>query len=227
MRFEINRALLAEARNALRQYDGLRWILGGSGSGKTTVCQALAAQYALPVYDMDAYIYGAYHSRFTPDRHPVNSAWAAEPDGFAWLLGMSWNEFDSFHRAAQVEYLDLLCEELRADSADPRLLIDGGVWHPALLAQAVPASQLVCLANPQQTSRQVWEETGGRLEMKSFTDSMTEPERAWRKFLDFDGRITQTLLDESKQQGVRIFSRADTDSVEEFAARVWLALDMI
>jgi shikimate kinase len=44
----------------------LYWILGGAGSGKTSICQHLSTQFGLPVYDMDAHIYGTYHSRFSP-----------------------------------------------------------------------------------------------------------------------------------------------------------------
>ena len=86
MRFVIDHALLARAQEKLSGRT-LLWIVGGAGSGKTTVCQALSARLGLSVYDMDAHIYGSYHGRFNPARHPVNTAWSAAPDGLAWLLG--------------------------------------------------------------------------------------------------------------------------------------------
>jgi uridine kinase len=108
MQFNINKILLAQARTALSRRDSLYWILGGAGSGKTTVSQALSAKMGIPVYDMDAHIYGTYHNRFTPERHPVNTAWSSAPDGLAWLLDLSWEEFNQFNQAAVPEYLDLL-----------------------------------------------------------------------------------------------------------------------
>ena len=72
MRFPVNSDLLAHARDVLSGREKLFWIVGGAGSGKTTICSLLSKRYALPVYDMDAHIYGSYHTRFTPERHPVN-----------------------------------------------------------------------------------------------------------------------------------------------------------
>ena len=111
-RFVVNEALLAAAKAKFANRPRVYWLVGGSGSGKTTLCQALAQQYNLPIYDMDAHIYGEYHGRFSPSRHPVNSQWAAAPNGLAWLLEMSWAEFDAFNQAAVPEYLDLLAEDL-------------------------------------------------------------------------------------------------------------------
>ena len=82
---------------------------------------------------MDARIYGSYHGRFSPTRHPANTAWASAPDGLAWLLGLTWDEFDSFNRAALPEYLDLLAEDLDAIELKGALLVDGGLCTPGLL----------------------------------------------------------------------------------------------
>ena len=115
MPFPINSDLIVQAREVLSSRERLFWIVGGAGSGKTTICSILSERYALPVYDMDAHIYGTYHSRFTPERHPVNTAWSTSENGLAWLLSMSWDEFNNFNQAALPEYLDLLAEDL-ADS---------------------------------------------------------------------------------------------------------------
>jgi hypothetical protein len=112
MRFNINTDLLHEAHAALNDRGNLYWIVGGSGSGKTTISQALAAKFDMYLYDMDAYIYGGYHGRFTPERHPVNTAWTSAENGLAWLLSMSWDEFNNFNQAALPEYVDLLTADL-------------------------------------------------------------------------------------------------------------------
>ncbi len=58
MPFIINHDLLTRSRAALFRRDRLYWVVGGAGSGKTTICEALSAKFELPVYDMDAHIYG-------------------------------------------------------------------------------------------------------------------------------------------------------------------------
>lgn len=61
MPFILNHDLLTQSRAALGRRDRLYWVVGGAGSSKTTTCRALSAKFELPVHDMDAHIYGAYH----------------------------------------------------------------------------------------------------------------------------------------------------------------------
>jgi len=224
MPFIINGDLLTQARAALFRRDRLYWVVGGAGSGKTTICEALSAKFDVPVYDMDAHIYGAYHGRFTQERHPVNSAWSSTRDGLAWLLDMSWGEFDSFNQAALPEYLDLLAEDLEATNPNASILIDGGICNPAILAQAIPTHKIVCLARPERTSAEIWNETDERKGMKEAVYQLAKPEEVWRKFLEFDGRITRTILKECQENDIEVCPRGETESVDEFAERVAHAL---
>lgn len=219
-RFVINEALLETAKTKLANRPRTFWVVGGAGSGKTTICQALARQYNLPLYDMDAHIYGEYHGRFSPSRHPVNSEWAAAANGLAWLLAMSWAKFDAFNKAAVPEYLDLLADDLAKLPANAGLLIDGGIVNTAVAAQAFPANQMVCLSRPNLSSSEVWQETPARLEMKAMFADLPDPENMWQKFLEFDEQINQTILRESQTANIPICVRSETDSVELLANRV-------
>jgi hypothetical protein len=160
---------------------------------------------------MDAQIYGAYHGRFTPDRHPVNYAWSTAPDGLAWLLDMSWDEFAQFNRAALPEYLDLLSEDLDTTDVNASLLLDGGITNPALLAHVIPPPQIVGLASPTRASAHA---------MKEAIYHLAQPEEAWRKFLEFDDRITSTILKECQEHHIAVCSRDEGESVDQFADRV-------
>jgi hypothetical protein len=226
MRFTIDTELLTRARTALSGWNRLYWIIGGAGSGKTTVCRSLSASYGIPVYDMDAHVYGAYHGRFTRERHPVNTAWATAQDGLAWLLAMSWEEFDSFNQAALPEYLDLLAEDLAATDPGAGVVIDGGICNPALVAQAIPARQIVCLANPEQTSAEIWQGSDERNAMKEMIFQLPQPEEAWHTFLEFDTRITRTILKESHESHISVCSRDSAATIDEFAAAVAHVLGM-
>ena len=220
MPFIINKDLLEHSRAALSRRDRFYWVVGGAGSGKTTICNAFSAKFELPVYDMDAHIYGAYHGRFTQERHPVNKAWASARDGLAWLLDMSWDEFDSFNQAALPEYLDLLTEDLEAASPNASVIIDGGIFNVAILTQAISTHQIVCLVIPERSSAEIWNETDERKGMKEAVYQLAKPEKAWRKFLEFDDRITRTILKESRENNVAVCERDEPESVDEFADRV-------
>lgn len=220
MQFSINYDLLTKARMALAGRDKLYWLVGGAGSGKTTICQALAAKYDMPIYDMDAQIYGAYHGRFNPTKHPANTAWAASSNGLAWLLDMTWPEFNSFNQAALPEYLNLLVEDLATTASNDSLLVDGGICNPSLLSQAIPACQIVCLAGPEQSTQEIWEGSEARLGMKEFVYQLPQPEEAWQKFLYFDEQITATIIKESQEGGISVCARNGGEAVQEFAERV-------
>jgi len=220
MHCPINSDPLAQAGAALSGREGLYWVIGGAGSGKTTVCRVLSARLGIPVYDMDAHIYGAYHGRFTHERHPVNWAWSAAPNALAWLLDMSWDEFDSFNRAALPEYLDLLAQDLGATEGCAGMLIDGGISNPALIAQVISARQMVCLAAPEGSSARAWKGDDERRSMKQAVDQLPHPEEAWRKFLEFDERITATILRECIESHIPVCPRDETASAEELAERV-------
>ncbi len=227
MPFSVDANLLAHARAALWQREGLFWIVGGAGSGKTTVGEILSARLEMLVYDMDARVYGSFHARFSPERHPVNTAWTRSPDGLAWLLGMSWAEFDAFNLAAFPEYVDLLREDLLAMAPDARLLVDGGICNPSLVAQVIPARRIVCLSRPGRSSEDVWTKTAERASMKDELGQLANPEEAWSTFLEFDGLITSTILRECEASGITVCARSETESAEETATRVAGALGLL
>jgi len=224
MQYTINQDLLSQSRATLSEWDNLYWVVGGAGSGKTTICGALAASHGIPVYDMDAHIYGAYHGRFTEARHPANKAWSSSENGLAWLLDMSWEAFDNFNRAALPEYLDLLAEDLQNIKPDEGLLIDGGICNPAIIAQVMPTGRIVCLAMPERPSSEIWQESGERRAMKEMIYQLPNPEEAWRRFLEFDGRITGTILKECQENNIPVCSRGTAETVDLFAQRVAGAL---
>ncbi len=173
---------------------------------------------------MDAQIYGEYHGRFTPNRHPVNTAWATTENGLAWLLNMSWEAFDNFNQAALPEYLDLLIEDIEAADFNTPLLIDGGICNPALVAQVMPPRQLVGLARPGRSSAEIWAENDERKMMQEMIYQLPNPERLWQNFLNADGQITKTILRECQESGITVCSRNEAESVAAFADKVAHAL---
>ena len=64
----------------------------------------------------------------------------------AFLLNMTWAQFDSYNRTAQTECLDLLADELAELPTNRPLLVDGGITHPSLLVQCLSAEKIVCLS---------------------------------------------------------------------------------
>lgn len=220
MHFTVDTGLLAAARRVLAARHRLYWIAGGTGSGKTAVCQSLSARFNLPVYGMDVHRYGAYHGRFTPERHPAQTAWAGAANGLAWLLALSWAEFDSFNRAALAEYVDLLAEELAAQPRAAGRLVDGGICKPTLLAEVIPPRPIVDWAVPGSSSIEVWERNAERAAMKQRDVQLPAGERGRQQFLARDEGRTQTILAECSATGTSICTRRTAEPLPEVAGCV-------
>jgi hypothetical protein len=219
MSFEVDDTLLQSARGRLSSVE-LTWIVGGAGSGKSTVCRALERR-GHRVIDLDGMIYGTFHGRFDPSRHPANVAWTSAASSLGFLLSMSWAEFDAFHRAALVEYLDLLAGDLQSISGP--IVLDGGAWHPSVLVRAIPSERVVCIVAPHLTSTAVWE-ADGRLQMREYMNGMPNADAVWMTFLEYDSLITRTVSRESEEAGVRVLTRHEHTTPDELADQVIVAI---
>jgi hypothetical protein len=222
----VNEALLADARRVLAGHGGLRFVLGGAGTGKSTVCAALAVRRGLEILDMDARLYGSWHGRFDPARHPANHAWSTAADPLAWQVAMEPGAFLAFHETATAEALDLLADELRgADPARP-LVVDGGFGSVAVVARVVPASSIVCLALPPDLIATVWtgdEERRGFLDVVAGIEGQKDP---MGRFLALDAAMSARMVADAHAAGVAVIERQGDEPVTLTAARVAEVLDL-
>lgn len=219
-RFPIDGPLLNRARQALCHRRRLFWILGGACSGKTTLSAYLTKKKGISGYDMDAHIFGEYMPRYSRLDHPVSREWFDQPNALEWILSLSWEEFDSLNAATNVEYLDLFAQDVCQMDADRVLIVDGGIAHPALLAQVLDHAQLVCLTRTASDSRRAWETDENRAEMKQSVLALPDGEAAWRKFLYFDQCLTETLLRECQENHIKMVKFDPTVPVAEIASLV-------
>jgi hypothetical protein len=224
--WSVDDALLRRAREALEGREDVFWLLGAAGAGKTTVSGELCERFDFARYDMDAHIYGAYHRRFTRERHPANTAWAEAPSSLRFLLGMPWEEFDAFHRAAGAEYLDLFVDELRTREDTRPLLVDGGLWHPSLLTPLFDPMHVVCLQLEGRRAARVWSPDGDRGDMHEMVTRAADTEDAWRRFLEADDAIARVLREECEEHGVPILRRRSGSTPGAVADEVARALGL-
>ena len=213
-----NQELLQRAGEILADFDQIYWVLGGAASGKSTVCQAISKQTGVPVYDMDAHIYGAYMGCYDETRHPASLAWFTAVSPLTYILSLSSTEFDNLNRAANVEYLDLFAEDMRQNPPQGPLLVDGGLTHPSVLAQVLGVDQIVCLAVETAVSHHTWNHAPERAEMKQSVLSLPDGAAAWEKFLAFDRQINDTMIAESRTAGITIVERTATTSVDSLTS---------
>jgi hypothetical protein len=214
------RQLIDAARSALWSRTHLRWLIGGSGSGKSTVAQAIGARTGILVYDMDAAVFGG-RFRFDPLCHPATTAWFTADNPLHWMLSQPWAEFDALYRAANAETLDLLADDL-AGRPDEPLLIDGGITHPSVLTQVIPAARIICLERDEAQRAAEWHTSPTRTPMRDEILALPDGAALWRRFLEYDRQMTETIGRESRACGIQILRWDEGDTVEQVGERVWI-----
>lgn len=218
--FTINQNLLSKAQNSLKGRDNIYWIIGGSCSGKSTISQAIAEKTGITLYDMDAHIYGSYISQYTLERHPANKTWLSAPNPLAWQLDLSLEDFDAFNRTANIEHFDLFTNDPEIIETQHPILVDGGITHPSLLAKIIPPENIFCLDTSREDRVNTWENAEERAQMKEWVFALSEPQAKWKKFLECDEWITQTIISECRENNIEVIVRDEQTSVEDLAQQV-------
>ncbi len=224
--FAINHTLVEKARAVLWQRHRLYWLIGGSCAGKSTICRALSARYDLPVYDMDEHIYGSYMGAYSAQRHPASTSWFSAPNPLQWIMGLTWQEFDALTCAADAEVLDLLADDLATFDPQAPLLIDGGVWHASILAQALSPERIACIDTTEQERVRTWQQAEDRAEMRGWMSQLPNPTEMWAKFLEHDRLVAQTIATESRENAIAIFVRDEHPTPDDLARRIALHIGL-
>ena len=218
----LSQPLIDSARAVLSSRSNPRWLIGGSASGKSTIARALGARTGIAVYDMDEAVFGRF--RFDPVRHPATTAWFTAANPLAWMLSLPWAAFDALYRANNAEMLDLLADDL-AGRPDAPLLIDGGITHPSVLTQVIPAGRIVCLETDDARRRHEWATAPGRTGMKAEILALPDGPALWERFLEYDRQMTATLGRESRECGIQILGWDESHTVEQISEQVLYLLN--
>lgn len=219
--FAPNLDLLREIRPSLTPFTRLYWLIGGAGTGKSTLSRALAAQAGITRYDMDEHSFGDYGPRYTAERHPATHTWYTAGNPFGWMLSLDWDHFAALYRAANVEMLDLFAADLQANYDPQRpLLVDGGITHPSLLAQVLPPERILCLAIPPGAGAQLWQTDPNRRQMLEMTLALPDGEAAWQRFLDYDQKLHDLCVGESREAGICVIERGQETAVAELTRQI-------
>jgi hypothetical protein len=224
--FELDRSLLREAAQRLAPVRGLRWVIGGACSGKSSVCRTISSWTGVPVYDMDEHVYGRYMGRYSASRHPASTAWFTRGDGLGWVLSLPWAAFDGLNRATNAEFLDLVAEDLAQRDGDRPVLVDGGITHPSVLAAAVDPARIACLTVDDAESRRIWAQDEDRAGMRRAVERLPDGTERWATFLTFNERMSATIDREARAEGIAVYARTPGDPVEAFARTVMQGLGL-
>lgn len=164
--------------------NGVCWIGGGSGAGKSTVARRLAERHGLRLYDTDA-VMREHAARSDPATSPRLAAFLAMSMDERWLRPPRVM-LDTFHWF-RGEAFDLILDDLAALPAGPPVIAEGF----RLLPELVPAyAKAVWLLPTPEFRRAAFDSRGSTWQLASRT---SDPERALASLLERDHLFTERL----------------------------------
>lgn len=202
--FDLNTSLLDQVGEKLKIYQNIFWIIGGACSGKSTVSQLISQNMGMTVYDMDTHIFQTYMPKYTAGNHPASKAWFGAENPLDWVLSLSASDFNDLNKAANAEYLDLFADDMISEPVGNNLLVDGGITHPAVLAEVIPVDRICCLEVDPDQSAIIWNTDEQRIPMKIMILKLENGDKKWRQFLKFDRQISETIHQESRLLGIKM-----------------------
>jgi hypothetical protein len=194
----------------------VRWLAGGTGSGKSTVAAVLARRFDLDVHDGDR----AEHDwlrRCTAERHPRFAALRGQRPGDMWR-GRSPEQIFEAMAGRHGETIEFLIEDLLARPADRTVLVDYFGVLPGHLARLLSRPGHAAFLVPTPEFRRA-----------TLTRRYADPERARATWGDLDpadaleARIRRDdlwdaeVVGQAGELGLPLFTVDGSRSVEQTA----------
>lgn len=183
-----------------RRLEHVLWIGGGSGAGKSTVAQRLAAEYGLQIYSTDNAM-TSHADVMTAEQAPHLARFRAMTMDERWLdrsPGLMLNTFHWF----QGEGFHLIVKDLLGLPSAPSVLVEGFRLLPHLVAPLLPdVRKAVWLLPTPAFRRAALESRGTTWDIAGRT---SDPVRALERLLARDQLFTQRLAVEARQLGLQV-----------------------
>lgn len=207
-----------DLRDRLRH---VRFLGGGSGSGKSTVAPRLATTHGLQLYDAEQF--SRYVPRTTPADAPLLHVFMAMDMDERWLNRSPRVMADTFH-GFQGEQFNLVLEDLLALPTRPVLAV-GFTLLPRLVAPLLHGScQAVWLVPAPEFRRAAFDSRGSTWDIPRKT---SDPERALSNLLARDALFTDTILREATALQLPVIHVDGSLTVDDLVHRVATALDLL
>lgn len=192
------------------------WIGGGSGAGKSTIAQRIAAQRGLQVYATDA-VMSDHAGRSLPEDAPHLSSFKAMDMDERWVNRSPKLMLETFHWF-RGEGFDLIVEDLLRLPAETGVIAEGFRLLPHLVTSllAEPGHAVWLLPTPG-FRRAAFNSRGTAWQIPRKT---SDPQRALRNLLARDQMFTDRLREETKRLELPAIEVGTAMSEDELAEQV-------
>jgi 2-phosphoglycerate kinase len=196
--------------------DHVRWVGGGSGSGKTTVTRLLAERFDVSLYSTDATI-GVHSGQLDATGAPLLERFRAMNMDERWLQRASltmYETFPWFHG----EGFDLLIEDLRRLPTDRPVVVEGFRLLPDLVRPHVSNPRHAVWLVPTPDFRQA--AFRRRNQTDAFWTRTTDPDRALTNLLERDAIFTGRIESDAGRSDLDVLYVDGTRSVDSMATEL-------
>ena len=192
-----------------RRLTHVRWIGGGSGAGKSTVAQRIAARHGLRIYGTDE-VMGDHARRSSPHDAPYLSRFMAMDMDERWVTGSPVHMMETFHWFSG-EGFGLIVEDLLRMPAEPGIVAEGFRLLPHLVEPLLSDhGHAVWLLPTPEFRRAAFDSRGSTWAIAGRT---TNPEVALSNLLERDRLFSDHLTAETGRLGLPSI-HVDTDLTE-------------
>ena len=204
-----------------RRLRHVRFIGGGSGSGKTTVARRLAAEHGLVIYETERF--SEYLDRMTPDEAPLLHRFVAMDMDERWVDRDPHEMRDTFH-GFHGEGFQLVIDDLLALPQETSVLVEGFTLLPRLVAPLLTRRhQAIWLIASPAFRRAAFDSRGSTYDIAGRT---SDPERALANLLERDRLFGEDVAREAAAVGLPLIHVDVGMSVDELTARASAALSL-
>jgi 2-phosphoglycerate kinase len=197
------------------QLQGVYWIGGASGSGKSTIANRIAAEQGLNVYPTDD-VMTDHARRSSREDSPLLHKFIAMDMDERWVNRSPQTMLETFHWF-RGEGFNLIVEDVLRLPREPGIVVEGFRLLPQLVKPLLSAHNHAVWLLPTPEFRQaVIESRGGSA--WGFLAKTSDPQKALRNLLERDRMFTDILREETSRLGLTAIE-VDTATTEDDLAR--------
>lgn len=187
------------------------WIGGSTCAGKTTISNALAANYGLTIYHCDDFI-GKHTEKSNPQEQPnlnkiSNASWND-------ILSMNVEEYLDWATSSFSEEFGMILEDLNKLSADKPILVEGINLLPKLIKEVITnIGQAIWLVADEAFYKK---HQMKRQELFERLKECSNQEQALQNYMNNDLAFGKYILNDAKKLDLKVIEIVNGSDIKNY-----------
>lgn len=198
------------------------WIGGSTCAGKTTISNALAANYGLTIYHCDDFI-GKHTEKSNPQEQPnlnkiSNASWND-------ILSMNVEEYLDWATSSFSEEFGMILEDLNKLSADKPILVEGINLLPKLIKEVITnIGQAIWLVADEAFYKN---HQMKRQELFERLKECSNQEQALQNYMDNDLAFGKYILNDAKKLDLKVIEIVNGSDIKNYIELISMHFNLV